>query len=210
EDIFQNEFSNEPKDTTGSDNTLNDVQPPTVLSAARLYEYKPPKFSTDYLVSGFNNSVLVNRFQQYQGGAGPITLSSSTALNGIVRIGTSDIMEDLKFSGGYRLSTNLKDNDWLFQFQNLRKRIDWGVTFYRNVQTEDFNTISLGRLISNLYQGSLSYPFDVARSIRVNIGVRGDRLSYRSFDPGTLELPDYKTTYGLLHLEYVYDNTLNP
>jgi hypothetical protein len=119
-------------------------------------------------------------------------------------------MEDLKFSGGYRLSTNLKDNDWLFQFQNLRKRIDWGVTFYRNVQTEDFNTISLGRLISNLYQGSLSYPFDVARSIRVNIGVRGDRQVFRSFDLGTLEEPDYRTTYGLLHLEYVYDNTLNP
>jgi hypothetical protein len=215
EDIFQNEFSNEKKDSTNSDSTRNfsvilESSEPSVLSTAKLFEYKPPKFSTDYLVSGFNNSVLVNRFQQYQGGAGPITLSSSTALNGIVRIGTSDIMEDLKFSGGYRLSTNLKDNDWLFQFQNLRKRIDWGLTFYRNVQTEDFNTIALGRLISNLYQGSLSYPFDVARSIRVNIGIRGDKLSYRSFDPSTLELPDYKTTYGLLHLEYVYDNTLNP
>jgi hypothetical protein len=215
EDIFQNEFSNEKKDSTITDSTqkFSDVfenAEPSILSTAKLFEYKPPKFATDYLVSGFNNSVLVNRFQQYQGGAGPITLSSSTALNGIVRIGTSDIMEDLKFSGGYRLSTNLKDNDWLFQFQNLRKRIDWGVTFYRNVQTEDFNTISLGRLISNLYQGSLSYPFDVARSIRVNIGVRGDRQVFRSFDLGTLEEPDYRTTYGLLHLEYVYDNTLNP
>src|SRR4029078_13123617 len=173
EDIFQNEFSNEPKDTTGSDNTLNDVQPPTVLSAARLYEYKPPKFSTDYLVSGFNNSVLVNRFQQYQGGAGPITLSSSTALNGIVRIGTSDIMEDLKFSGGYRLSTNLKDNDWLFQFQNLRKRVDWGVTYYRNVQEISAGNYP-GKLLSNLYQGSLSYPFDVTKSLRVNLGYRSD------------------------------------
>jgi hypothetical protein len=213
EDIFQNEFGNEKKDSTDSTNRLlllNDIVEPSVLSTAKLFEYKPPKFSTDYLVSGFNNSVLVNRFQQYQGGAGPVTLSSSTALNGIVRIGTSDIMEDLKFSGGYRLSTNLKDNDWLFQFQNLRKRIDWGLTFYRNVQTEDYNTTALGKLISNLYQGSLTYPFDVARSFRVNLGVRGDKLVYRAFDLPTLELTDYKTTYGLLHLEYVYDNTLNP
>ncbi|MEP6614974.1 MAG: hypothetical protein ABJA57_00275 [Ginsengibacter sp.] len=213
EDIFQNEFGNEKKDSADSASMkvqINESMEPSVLSSAKLFEYKPPKFATDYLVSGFNNSVLVNRFQQYQGGAGPITLSSSTALNGIVRIGTSDIMEDIKFSGGYRLSTNLKDNDWLFQFQNLRKRIDWGVTYYRNVQTEDFNTIALGKLVSNLYQGNLSYPFDVARSIRVNLGVRGDKLFYRSFDLPTLELPDYTTTYGLLHLEYVYDNTLNP
>jgi hypothetical protein len=211
EDIFQTEFDNEPKDPESTSN-LNKVPQsaePTVLSTAKLYEYKPRKFATDYLVSGFNNSVLANRFQQYQGGAGPITLTSNTGLNGIVRIGTSDLMEDIKFSGGYRLSTNLKDNDWLFQFQNLRKRIDWGFTFYRNVQTQDFDTGS-SRLLSNLYQANLTYPFDEARSIRLNVGFRRDRRTSLSFNTRTLELPDYKPVYALVHLEYVYDNTLNP
>ena len=98
-----------------------------------------------------------------------------------MRIGTTDIMEDIKFSGGYRLSTNLKDNDWLFQFQNLRKRIDWGFTFYRNVQTQEFENDLPNRLISNLYQANLSYPFDEARSIRLNIGFRRDRKSISCF-----------------------------
>ncbi len=119
-------------------------------------------------------------------------------------------MEDLKFSGGFRLSTNLKDNDWLFQFQNLRKRLDWGLTFYRNVQTQDFDNVNLNRLASNLYQVSLSYPFDVAKSIRLNIGLRSDRRAILSFDPSTLDTADLKKRYGLVHLEYVYDNTLNP
>ncbi len=212
EDVFQNEFGNEPKDST---NTRNNSQTPekstpSVLSTAKLYEYKPRKFAADYLVSGFNNSVLANRYQQYQGGSGPITLTSNTGLNGIIRIGTSDLMEDIKFSGGFRLSTNLKDNDWLFQFQNLRKRIDWGFTFYRNVQIQNFDTVPLNRLISNLYQANLSYPFDEARSIRLNIGFRRDRRTLISFDPVTLEAADIKKTYGLMHLEYVYDNTLNP
>jgi hypothetical protein len=222
EDIFQNEFSNEKKDSADNANKISQfTEPlkPSVLSTAKLFTYKPLKFSTDYLVSGFNNSVLVNRFQQYQGGSGPVTLASSTALNGIVRIGASDIMEDHKFSGGYRLSSNLKDNDWLFQFQNLRKRIDWGFTYYRNVQQNVLTlqldslpppTTFIGKLISNLYQANLSYPFDVARSIRVNVGVRSDRAVVTAFEPLTLESPDFKRLYGLLHIEYVYDNTLNP
>jgi len=208
EDIFQNEFGDEKKDTVsnmGKDFNGEVPGKPSVLSTAKLFAYKPPKFATDYLVSGFNNSVLVNRYQAFQNGQGPIQLSSSTPLNGIIRIGTSDIMEDLKFSGGYRLSTNLKDNDWLFQFQNLRKRIDWGFTFYRNVQSA-----SNGKLIANLYQASVIYPFDAVKSLRLNFGVRRDRLVFYAFDPTTLDIPEEKTLYGLVHLEYVYDNTLNP
>ncbi len=219
EDVFQNEFGNENRDSSNLGIfEAQDPAEPTVLSRAKLYAYKPRKFATDYLVSGFNNSVLVNRFQPYQGGYGPINLSSSTALNGLIRIGTSDLMEDLKFSGGFRLSTNLKDNDWLFQFQNLRKRIDWGFTFFRSVQQANINTSSVnqepaffpGKIFSNLYQGNLSYPFDEARSIRMNIGFRRDLNTVLSIHPFTLNFVDYKTTYGLMHLEYVYDNTLNP
>lgn len=211
DDIFQNEFGVERKDSVNSNGQIinsNSSRKPSVLSVlstAKLYAYKPPKFATDYVVSGFNNSVLVNRFQKYQGGQGPIQLSSSTPLNGIVRIGTSDLMEDIKFSGGYRLSTNLKDNDWLFQFQNLRRRVDWGFTYYRNVISG-----SNGKLISNLYQGNIIYPFDEVKSLRLNLGVRRDRLVFYAFDPATLNLPEDKTLYGLAHMEFVYDNTLNP
>ena len=91
-------------------------------------------------------------------------------------MGTSDIMEDIKISGGFRLSTNLKDNDWLLQFNDLRKSLDWGVTYYRNVQSYNLSTDSVGpypgKVFSNLYQASISYPFDVTKSIRLNVGVR--------------------------------------
>ncbi|CAN5261432.1 hypothetical protein BH09BAC2_BH09BAC2_00790 [soil metagenome] len=214
-DVFQNEFSS---DTTKINITVPsaDVQTATVLSSAKLFAYKPRKFAADYIVSGFNNSVLVNRYQKYAFGQGPIQLTSGTPLNGLIRIGTSDIMEDIKISGGYRLSTNLKDNDWLFQFQNLRKRLDWGVTYYRNIlQSQDtaIGYILPVRQISNLYQVNLSYPFDVTRSIRFNIGFRSDKSAFLPFKEGvvsTLAVPSRSTKYGLLHLEYVYDNTLNP
>lgn len=225
EDIFQSEFGNEKTDTTTNPGKIFNGEAPgtnTVLSTAKIFPYKPPKFATDYLVSGFNNSVLVNRYQAYQYGQGPIQLTSGTPLNGIIRIGTSDLMEDLKFSGGFRLSTNLKDNDWLFQFQNLRRRVDWGFTFYRNVQIANINivpnsisappTFHLGKVLSNLYQISLSYPFDVVRSIRLNLGFRSDRqvISTDANNPVSIDNPDVRDKYGLLHGEFVYDNTLNP
>lgn len=217
EDLFQNEFKDDKRDTSNAGKIFNGEVPgePTVLSEAKLYPYKPLKFATDYIVAGFNNDVLGTRYQLYQGGSGPITLTSNSGLDGTLRLGIADIMEDVKISGGYRLSTNLKDNDWLLQFNNLRKRVDWGFTYYRTVQALNFGIDSSGtnypgKIFSNLYQGSLSYPFDVTKSIRLNVGVRKDRGVVSTFDNISLAAPDFSKTYGLLHLEYVYDNTLNP
>ncbi len=207
DDVFQNEFGNEKKDSA----KVFDVVEPSgqVLAKAKLFPYKPLKFSSDYIVAGFNNSVLTNRYQAYQHGQGPIKLATGTALNGIVRLGASDIMEDIKFIGGYRLSTNLKDNDWLFQFENRRKRLDWGVSFYRNIQSVTDSSFPK-KLIANLYQVNLVWPFDAVRSIRFNIGFRRDKLTTRTFERADLLKPDVKSTWGLFHIEYVNDNTLNP
>jgi len=215
EDIFQHEFKPEKKDSAELAE-LNNPQPvdeSVVLSTARLYPYKPRKFAADYIIAGFNNNVLGTRYQIYQGGSGPITLSSNNGLNGIINLGTADIMEDIKISGGFRLSTNLKDNDWLFQFSNLRKRVDWGLMYYRSVQQVAFgDSINYypGKVFSNLYQGSISYPFDEARSVRLNIGVRRDNTIVSGTDQISLFSPGQSKSYGLMHLEYVYDNTLNP
>ncbi len=215
EDVFQHEFKPEKKDSARIAELNNQTQPDQslVLATARLYPYKPLKFSADYVVAGFNNNVLGTRYQIYTGGSGPITLSSNNGLNGIINLGTADIMEDIKISGGFRLSTNLKDNDWIFRFSNLRKRVDWGLMYYRNVQSVSFGDSTgyyPGKVISNLYQGSISYPFDEIRSLRLNIGVRKDNVIVSGVDQSSLFTGGQSRTYGLMHLEYVYDNTLNP
>ncbi|HEY9342898.1 MAG TPA: hypothetical protein VIQ23_15035 [Hanamia sp.] len=212
EDIFQNEFKPEKKDSANINKNIygENVNESTVLSTAKLYPYKPLKFATDYVVAGFNNNVLGTRYQAYQGGQGPISLTSNNGLNAMLRMGVADIMEDVRISGGFRLSTNLKDNDWLFQFTNLRKRLDWGLMYYRSVMQGTTQEGYPGKLFSNLYQGSLSFPFDITKSLRFSAGIREDKTVLSSVDPISLITPDQSKTYGLLHLEYVYDNTLNP
>src|SRR5690606_19502014 len=73
-DIFQSEFEDEIKDSTVEGRVMDINDQPvdeTVLSQAKLYDYRL-KFATEYSVSGFNNSVLMTRWQPYGGGGGPI------------------------------------------------------------------------------------------------------------------------------------------
>lgn len=229
EDIFQNQFKTDSaKNNSGEYQNTPDTSGYTkkyspresrknVLDYAKNYTYKPLKFSTDYVVAGLNNTILGTRFQTYAGGVGPISLTSNNGLNGIIRMGIADVMEDIKISGGFRLSSNFKDNDWLFEFKNLRKRIDWGLSYYRNSQQIGFVDTSAGqylfypgKLMLNLYQGNISYPFDATKSIRLTAGVRFDNPIVKMLDENSAKAKFPVSKYSLAHLEYVYDNTLNP
>jgi hypothetical protein len=217
-DFFQNEFMNQ-KDSTQLGKVFNAEELPKeepVLKRAKIFEYRPPKFFNDYLVAGFNNSVLVNRFQPYQGGAGPIQLSNGDPLNGILRVGTADLMEDWKVAAGFRISPDLNNNEYVVSSQYLKKRVDFGLTYYRNTlkNPPPFDDASIPfnvRQISNLYQVTISYPFNKVRSIRFNVGYRRDKMVILSSDfiPLTLPEPDIIQSYGMLHAEYVHDDALN-
>jgi hypothetical protein len=216
-DFFQNEFSNEKPDTSAS---IAKVQLPaskaSVLTKSKLFDYRL-KFNSDYVLAGITNNILVNRYQPYAGGQGPIQLNNGTDLNFSFKVGVSDLFEDVKFIGGVRFGTNLSDKDVFFSYQNLRKRIDWGVTYYRSNVSNFYNTSYDNMLYTNLYQFNVSYPFDEVRSLRATVGLRSDRGVLRPYDnnsgfpdPNALAYKDTLTQYIVSHFEYVHDNTLNP
>jgi len=217
-DFFESEFQDEKKDSSrvGKVFPSNEVRgPEPVLRKARLFEYRPPKFFTDYVVSGFNNNVLINRYQIYSGGTGPIYLSNGSAFNGILRVGTSDLFEDWKVSGGFRISSDLKDNEYVISTQYLKKRIDFGLTYYRNTQRISYTDLDgrfISRMFTNLYQANVTYPFDRVRSLRFSAGFRSDKIVVLADDfnqpPRTLTKGDVKKHYALLHIEYVHDDAI--
>lgn len=217
-DFFNSEFSNDKKDSSQLGKVF-DSEPITeepVLKKAKLYEYRPPKFFNDYVVAGLNNTVFVpNKYQIYQGGAGPIRPSNGNDINGMVRLGTTDLFEDYKVSGGFRIAPNLRDNDILFEFMNLKKRWDWGLTYYRSNQeigvqaNAGSSTYLPGKMFSNYYLAKLNYALDRVRSFRATVGPRFDRITLASINQTTLETPDEKHTYAQMSLEYVYDNSIN-
>jgi hypothetical protein len=223
DNAFQTEFDAEADSSQlGKVFEATEIGDEPVLQKAKLFEYRPKKFFNDYVVAGLNNTALaVNRFQPYMGGSGPIDPSNGNDLSGLVRMGTVDLFEDYKISGGFRIAPNLRDNDVLFEFLNLRKRIDWGFTYYRSstqVGLRVADTTSglvlgvAGKQFSSYYLAKVRFAFDKVRSLRVTIGPRFDNivvLPRKDFSP-TLGIPDQKKTFGQLSLEYVHDNTLNP
>lgn len=215
--VFQNEFENEKKDS-GNLSLLEDQQKNTTLQQSKLYNYKF-KFSNDYVVSGVSNNVLINRYQPYAGGSGPIQLGTGANLNFTFRASVSDLMEDIKFIGGVRLATNFEDNDWLFEFQNYRKRLDWGLTYFK---TSDHGYVTddglyPAQLNTTLYQGRVSYPFNEVKSLRATLGYRRDNYIIKAFNNGInlpdrigLALPNQLAQYAVGRIEYIHDNTINP
>ena len=211
DDLFQNEFKNDSTSLPVIGNIYESItnSNQSVLASAKLYPYKPKKFSVDFGSAGLNNSVLINRYQTYTG-SGPIMLNSSSPLNGLIRLGTSDLLEDIRVSGGFKIGTNLKDNEWFLNYANLTKRIDWGVTYYRNVQS--FTTVNDYplKVFTNLYQANIAYPFDETKSIRFSAGIRSDNQVLSTVDQITAPIKNQRILYNVNKLEYVYDNSLNP
>ncbi|NSL89069.1 hypothetical protein ECE50_019660 [Chitinophaga sp. Mgbs1] len=222
--FFQNEFGNEPADTSSHAVTGNmpssffeKKKEEPVLKKSKLFPYKW-KFQSDYLILQLDNSVLINRYQPFTGQpTAPIRLTDP--VNGLIRIGVSDLFEDIKFSGGFRIPSSLQGSEYFFSTSYLKKRFDYKFTYYRKVDknltltvrdtlTGDFTAPV--KLITNLYQGEIRYPFDQVRSIRLQAGIRTDKAYAQAWNKPSLMSRTYSETYALGRLEYVYDNTINP
>jgi hypothetical protein len=218
-DFFQNEFADEKPDTSAialQNKAIGPAPTGSTLSKSKLFDYRL-KFSSDYVLSGFTNNILVNRYQPYAGGSGPVQLNNGNDFNFTFRVGVSDLMEDVKFVGGVRFGTDLSDKDIFFTYQNLRKRLDWGATYYRSNVSNFYNFQYNSMLYTNLFQLNLSYPFNEVKSIRATVGLRIDRGVVRPYDnlaglgdPAALRTPDTVSKYMVSRFEYVHDNTINP
>jgi hypothetical protein len=106
-DFFQNEFANEKPDTSAIVSRQQEQEEKaSLLSKAKLFDYRL-KFSSDFVQSGITNTILINRYQPYGGGSGPIQLNNGANLNFAFKVGVSDLMEDLRFIGGFRFWNQL-------------------------------------------------------------------------------------------------------
>jgi len=218
QDFFNSEFPGEKKDSSQLGKIFNaeEVKAEPILKKAKLYEYRPPKFFNDYVVASLNNTVyVVNKYQQYAGGVGPIDPSNGNEISGLIRVGTADLFEDFKISGGVRLAPNLRDNDILFEFTNLRKKFDWGVTFYRS-NSEDVMVLGTPPIPEYVKKNTtyalarLRYPIDKVKSLRWTVGPRFDVNIFPTSIPINLKREDIKKVYGQVSMEFVHDNTLTP
>lgn len=239
-DIFESEFA--PDTSSRADVPwMNESINSSVLNTGKRYDYRL-KFSVDNFTGGFNNDVLINRYQAYTGSL-PVNLQGNGTFNGMIKASVFDLFEDIRFSGGIRLpilggsgggaslgtggvgifipsnqSLFSGGGEWFGRVDYLKHRFDYSLLYYRKTDLGYIQGVGgsaallEGKLISNLYQAIVKYPFDKVRSLRMSLGIRRDRAVVLGdlflLEP-TLKSPDLnRQTFAISRFEYVHDNTL--
>ena len=132
-----------------------------------------PLFSINYVVTQLDNSLLNTTYEIFTG-SGPI--QTTNRINALIKVGSSDLMEDYKFTGGFRLAGNLTIPEYYASFENLKKRIDKQFIFYK--RGEVYASEQAGVVNGNNYEfrSVIKYPFSEVLSLRFNAFYRRDEL----------------------------------
>lgn len=158
-------------------------------------------FYTNYIVNQVDFGFLNSSYQVYTGGA----VYFNPGFNVFFKIGTNDLFEDYKITGGFRFAGNFDSNEYLLSFENLRQRLDKQYVFHRQAFTT-FNTNSMIKTHTHEAMYILKYPFSQVLSVKGTFSLRNDRNVFLSTDYQNLLRENTYNTWGGLKAEGIFDN----
>lgn len=183
-------------------------------SLNELYEdsLKPAPIRRNYYVEYFYDELVTQvdftyinySYQPFAGGGSPIYLNPG--FNVYLGVNLTDLLEDYRLSGGVRLNTSLRNNEYAASFSNLKKRLDKHIVIHRQ-SVEDFQTTYLSRTYSHEAFYMLSWPFSEVLSLRGTAIYRNDMEVFLSTDQLNLKKPNNYENWGGLRAALVYDNS---
>ncbi|MEZ4740352.1 MAG: hypothetical protein R2818_13580 [Flavobacteriales bacterium] len=159
-------------------------------------------FAIDGVVTQIDNSYS-NQF--YQPFTGPGSLNPG--VSALTRMGVSDLFEDHRIIGGFRLALNLNNNDYLLAYENLKRRMDKRISFQRQAY-QGFNLFGVVKVVTHNVRYQVSWPFSELASLRGSVMYRNDRYVLQAIDPLSLRAPNSYDHMGGVKLEYVYDSSM--
>ena len=159
-------------------------------------------FFPNFLVNQVDFSFLNASYQTFTGGA----VYYNPGLNMMFKVGANDLFEDYRIIGGMRLATDFDSNEFLFSFENLKKRLDKQVILHRQIfkTSTDF---SLLKTFTHEAFFVLKYPLNQVTALKGSVVFRHDRTVYLSTDLQNLNRDDIIKPWLGLKGEYIFDNT---
>jgi hypothetical protein len=182
---------------------FSDNRKTTKLPKARNYFIS---FTTDYVVSQFDNSYITKSYQPYRNYKIPLFLNPD--FDALIKVGTADLFEDYKIIGGVRLSGDLKSNGYMLSFLDNKNRLDKSYIFSR----QSINMVkdnALQKVYSYELRGIFNWPFDEVFSTRGSLSFRNDKKVFMSTDIINLIKPNTYSNWFTFRSEVVFDNTIN-
>lgn len=161
-------------------------------------------FKSEYVVTQLDNAFVNSTYQTFTGGGS----FNNPGLNGFFKTGITDILDDYKVVGGFRITGNLNTNEVFISAQNFKRRLDKQLVFHRQSIEDLISNSTLAQVYTYTVTYKMNWPFSDFSALRGNVLGRNDRTVYKSNSDRNLERPDDLQWTGGLKLEYVFDNTL--
>lgn len=158
----------------------------------------------DELVTQVDFTYINYSYQPFAGGGSPIYLNPG--FNVYLGVNLTDLLEDYRISGGVRLNTSFRNNEYAASFSNLKKRLDKHIVIHRQ-SVEDFQNTFISRTYSHELFYMLSWPFSEVLSLRGTATYRNDMKVFLSTDQVNLKRSNIYENWGGLRAELVYDNS---
>jgi WD40 repeat protein len=176
-------------------------KPGFVLPRQRNFDVE---YTINQLVNQADFSFLNASYQAYTASDAPIYINPG--FNALLKVGVTDLLEDYRLTGGVSFSLNLSGTDYLLSFENLKKRLDKQIVFYRqNMESDEVNAFV--RHSTNELQYILKWPFSPVLALKGTGLIRNDRAVYLATDHHNLQVPNVYNTWGGLKAELIFDNT---
>lgn len=171
----------------------------------RIYE---TAFYPNYLANQVDFNFLNASYQVFTGGA----VYYNPGFNMLFKLGTNDLFEDYKITGGIRLSADFDSNEYLLSFEDLKRRLDKRIIYHRQVfqqqvTDEGGEFQSLVKIYSNNADFTLRWPFSQVAAFEGTVKLRHDRNVTLATDYNNLTAKDFVRIWGGVNLAYIYDDT---
>lgn len=210
---FQSEFSDEQEDeqqqpsaeSRDLEQGQQQDQARRPLGRARNYYLS---FTPNYLQTELDNSIINTRYLPYNQD-NPESSVYNPVLNAMTTMGVSDLFQDYRITGGFRILGNLQGADYFLRYQNLKNRLDKKWTFFRHGEKKEQSNRRQVRETSYELRYSLKWPFSEVSSIKGEVFARRDNNITLSSERNTLEQPNDPQNWLGVDIEYVFDNTLD-
>jgi hypothetical protein len=192
--------------TTGSD-SLKKKGPPAFKFPIQKNYYT--SFYTDQVVTQFDNSFFSNNYQIFSGDGQPIYLNPG--FNFVTKVAISDLFEDQRIVGGYRVNPSL-DNEFMLSWEQRKKLFDHQVLLDRQTFANSSITDATGnsydaKINTTSLRYSVKYPFSPVAAVRFSMLYRNDRYMPKAVSDVPLSMKPQFQNLGGFRLEYTFDNT---
>jgi hypothetical protein len=200
-----------PTTTTTPESTTTPAPTNTVTATAqKTSDFQFPikqnyyvNFSVDNVVAQVDNSFLAQSYQYFTG------YYVNPGLSFLTKMATSDLFEDYRITGGFRIGYNL-NNEYFVSVENRKKLWDKQLVLHRQVLPYTFSTDNYSfsaKIYTHDVQYKVKYPINEVSSLKGTLFYRNDRLVVLAQDDATLQIKNSYNNWAAVKGEYVFDNT---